>query len=100
MLAPIAAEAAGAGKHVLIEKPGARRAGELDAVAEAASRTARWCASASIIAITRALQKARAIFDSGAIGPLMFIRGRYGHGGRPGTSANGAPIRLFQAAAN
>src|ERR1700721_157623 len=36
MLAPIAAEAARAGKHVLIEKPGARRACELDAVAEAA----------------------------------------------------------------
>ena len=39
MLAPIAAAAAGAGKHVLIEKPGARRAAELDAVAEAAGRT-------------------------------------------------------------
>ena len=30
MLAPIACEAASAGKHVLIEKPGARRAAELD----------------------------------------------------------------------
>ena len=40
-LAPIAAEAAAAGKHVLIEKPGARRAAELDAVAEAARRTGR-----------------------------------------------------------
>src|ERR1035441_5795228 len=38
MLAPIAAEAASAGKHVLIEKPGARRAAELDAVAEAARK--------------------------------------------------------------
>src|SRR5689334_19737606 len=38
-LAPIAAEAAGAGKHVLIEKPGARRAAELDPVARAAART-------------------------------------------------------------
>src|ERR1035441_974772 len=37
-LAPIAAEAAAAGKHVLIEKPGARRASELDAVADAARR--------------------------------------------------------------
>ena len=36
MLAAIALEAARAGKHVLIEKPGARRACELDAVTDAA----------------------------------------------------------------
>jgi predicted dehydrogenase len=30
------------------------------------------------------LQKARALVDAGAIGPLMFIRARYGHGGRVG----------------
>jgi predicted dehydrogenase len=30
------------------------------------------------------LQKARKLVDAGAIGPLMFIRGRYGHGGRRG----------------
>jgi len=28
--------------------------------------------------------KAREIVDRGELGPLMFIRGRYGHGGRPG----------------
>ena len=31
-----------------------------------------------------ALQKAREIVDSGVLGPLLFVRGRYGHGGRPG----------------
>ena len=31
-----------------------------------------------------ALRKAREIVDSGASGPLMFLRGRYGHGGRKG----------------
>ena len=83
-LAIIAAEAARAGKHVLIEKPGARRAGELDAVAEAAQ------ASGALVRIGfnhryhRAFRKAREIFDSGAIGPPMFLRGRYGHGGRVG----------------
>jgi predicted dehydrogenase len=30
------------------------------------------------------LRKAREIVDSGALGPLMFLRGRYGHGGRKG----------------
>jgi predicted dehydrogenase len=31
-----------------------------------------------------ALRKAREIVDSGALGPLMYVRGRYGHGGRLG----------------
>ena len=84
MLAPIACKAAAAGKHVLIEKPGARRAAELDPVRAAAQR------SGSLVRIGfnhryhRAFRKAREIFDSGALGEMMFVRGRYGHGGRPG----------------
>src|SRR5205814_4241905 len=31
-----------------------------------------------------ALRKAREIVDAGALGPLMFVRARYGHGGRIG----------------
>jgi predicted dehydrogenase len=31
-----------------------------------------------------ALLKARELFDQGALGEMMFVRGRYGHGGRPG----------------
>jgi predicted dehydrogenase len=31
-----------------------------------------------------ALREARQLVDRGALGPLMFIRGRYGHGGRIG----------------
>lgn len=84
MLAPIAAAAAGAGKHVLIEKPGGRRACELDAVAEAARATGALVRIGFNHRYHRAFQRARAIFESGAAGPLMFIRGRYGHGGRPG----------------
>jgi predicted dehydrogenase len=30
------------------------------------------------------LRQAREMIDAGAIGPLMFLRGRYGHGGRVG----------------
>jgi predicted dehydrogenase len=84
MLAPIAAEAARAGKHVLIEKPGARLACELDAVAESARSTRALVRVGCNHRYHRAFRKAREIFDSGAIGPVMFIRGRYGHGGRPG----------------
>ena len=32
----------------------------------------------------RAFRKAREIFESGALGEMMFMRGRYGHGGRLG----------------
>ena len=84
MLAPIAAAAAGNGKHVLVEKPGGRRAAELDALAEAARRTGAKVRVGFNHRYHRAFQKAREIFLSGALGPMMFIRGRYGHGGRPG----------------
>jgi predicted dehydrogenase len=84
MLGVIAAEAAAAGKHVLIEKPGARRASELDAAAEAAARTGAKVRVGFNHRYHRALQKAREIFETGALGEMMFIRGRYGHGGRIG----------------
>ena len=84
MLAPIAAEAAAAGKHVLIEKPGARRTSELTPVREAAARTGARVRVGFNHRFHRAFIKAREIFDSGALGRMMFVRGRYGHGGRPG----------------
>jgi predicted dehydrogenase len=84
LLAPIATEAARAGKHVLIEKPGARRAAELDCVAVEARRTGVLVRVGLNHRYHPAFRKAREIFDSGALGPMMFVRGRYGHGGRPG----------------
>ncbi len=83
-LAPVAAAAAAAGKHVLVEKPGARNAAELDTVAEAAARTGALVRVGFNHRFHRALRKAREIFESGALGEMMFVRGRYGHGGRPG----------------
>jgi len=42
-------------------------------------------ASASaIITATSPLLKARVLVDGGVMGPLMFLRARYGHGGRKG----------------
>jgi predicted dehydrogenase len=84
MLAAIAAEAARAGKHVLIEKPGARRACELDAVADAARDSGVLVRIGFNHRYHRAFRKAREIFEAGIIGPPLFVRGRYGHGGRPG----------------
>lgn len=83
-LAEIAHGAVGNGKHVLIEKPAARRAAELAGLSEAAA------ANGSLVRVGfnhryhRALQKAHQLVASGALGPLMFLRARYGHGGRPG----------------
>lgn len=84
MLAPIACAAAGAGKHVLIEKPGARRAAELDPVAEAAGRGGARVRVGFNHRYHRAFRKAREIFTTGALGEMMFVRARYGHGGRIG----------------
>jgi predicted dehydrogenase len=84
MLAPVAEAAAAAGKHVLIEKPGARRASELDPVAAAAARTGALVRIGFNHRCHRAFRKAREIFLTGELGDMMFIRGRYGHGGRIG----------------
>lgn len=84
LLAQIAEAAAANGKHVLIEKPGARRAAELDPVLEAASKTGALVRIGFNHRYHRSLQKAREISASGAIGDLLYIRGRYGHGGRIG----------------
>ena len=85
-LAPVAAEAARHGKHVLIEKPGARRAAELDAVAEAAAKTGARVRVGFNHRYHRSFRKAREIFASGVLGEMMFVRARYGHGGRSGYS--------------
>jgi len=87
-LAPISAAAAAAGKHVLVEKPGARRAAELDPVLAAAAKTGVRVRVGFNHRFHPAMQKAREILDSGVAGPLMFIRGRYGHGGGPGYDKN------------
>lgn len=83
-LAAISAAAAAAGKHVLVEKPGARTAAELDPVAEAAARTGALVRVGFNHRFHRALRKAREIFEAGELGPMMYVRGRYGHGGRVG----------------
>ncbi len=84
MLAPVACLAVAAGKHTLIEKPGARRAAELAPVADAARRTGVKVRVGFNHRYHPAAQKAHEIFSAGALGELMFVRGRYGHGGRVG----------------
>jgi predicted dehydrogenase len=83
-LAEIAHGAVVAGKHVLIEKPAARNAAELAGLEEAAAANGCLVRVGFNHRYHRALQKAHAIVASGEIGPLMFLRARYGHGGRVG----------------
>ena len=82
-LAPAALAAVKAGRHVLVEKPGALNAAELAAVRDATPTGVRVRVSFNH-RYHPALRKARSLVDEGALGPLMFLRGRYGHGGRVG----------------
>jgi len=83
-LAPIALAAVLAGKHALIEKPGALGATGLRGLEDEATRRHALVRIGYNHRFHPGLLKAREIVDSGALGPLMFIRGRYGHGGRKG----------------
>lgn len=83
-LAEISLAAAGAGKHILIEKPAARRATELDTVVKAAEKTGALVRVGFNHRYHRAFRKARELIDTNELGELMFIRARYGHGGRVG----------------
>ncbi len=83
-LAPIALAAVRAGKHVLVEKPGALNASQLRTLREAARVTGARVRLGYNHRFHPALRKARALVDSGVLGPLMFLRARYGHGGRKG----------------
>ena len=83
-LAEIGLAAVQAGKHVLAEKPGARQAHELTAVIDAAKTAGALVRVGFNHRYHRAFRKARELVDQDALGDLMFIRARYGHGGRVG----------------
>jgi predicted dehydrogenase len=88
MLAPVTHAALRRGKHVLVEKPAARSAAEIEPVAAEAREA--FDRSGIVVKVGfnhrfhPALLKAHEIFQSGVLGPLMFVRGRYGQGGRLG----------------
>jgi len=83
-LAEITLAAVQQGKHVLVEKPAARYAHELEPVIAAMMETGSLVRVGFNHRYHPALQKAYELFQSGVLGELMFIRGRYGHGGRIG----------------
>lgn len=84
MLAELAIAAANAKKHVLIEKPAARNTHELQTIIDAAKKNKVWVHVGFNHRYHRALQKAKQLVQAGELGELMFVRARYGHGGRLG----------------
>jgi predicted dehydrogenase len=72
------------GKHVLVEKPAARRADELLPVQETARQSGALIKVGFNHRFHPAFLNARQLCDAGALGPLLYVRGRYGHGGRLG----------------
>lgn len=83
-LAEMALAAVNAGKHILVEKPAGRRAHEIEPVIEAAKKTGALARVGFNHRYHRAFRKARELVDANELGDLMFIRARYGHGGRIG----------------
>jgi predicted dehydrogenase len=83
-LATVTLEAVRAGKHVLVEKPAARCVKELAPIIEAARGTRARVRVGFNHRYHPALRKAVGLVRDGALGELMFLRGRYGHGGRIG----------------
>ena len=83
-LALITKVAAENGKHVLVEKPGAKNISEIDSVISIAKKNKVKIHVGFNHRFHNSLLKARELIDSGEIGDLMFLRGRYGHGGRVG----------------
>ena len=83
-LAEITLTAVEAGKHVLVEKPAARNTAELEQVIVATAKHNVKVRVGFNHRYHRSLRKAREIVDSGALGELMFLRARYGHGARIG----------------
>ena len=83
-LVPVSSIAVREHKHVVVEKPGARSAVELEPLV-AQARDARVVVKVGLNhRFHPAAQKARSILDGGTCGEVMFVRGRYGHGGRLG----------------
>lgn len=83
-LADITAAAIKAGKHVLVEKPGAISSTEIDMLLELAEHHQVSVRVGFNHRYHPAFIKARALFEAGKLGELMFLRARYGHGGRVG----------------
>jgi predicted dehydrogenase len=84
LLVPIAQAALEARRHVLIEKPMGRNAAEARALGLTAAASPRVLKIGFNHRYHPAVARAHELFRGGAIGRLIQMRARYGHGSRPG----------------
>jgi len=92
-LAPYGKQALQAGKHVLLEKPGALNQNEALELFHISEQRNLVAAVGFNHRQHPAMQKAKALINE--IGELMFVRGRYGHGGRLGYEKEWRANRLL-----
>jgi predicted dehydrogenase len=83
-LAPLAIKAVCHGKHALVEKPASVSLKEVEELHEAAIQNKVAVRVGYNHRYHPACLKAVELYLSGVLGPMMFVRGRYGHGGRAG----------------
>src|SRR5215831_3432704 len=83
-LAEVSAAAIRAGKHVLVEKPAGVSIAQVDELIALAKKQGVCVRVGFNHRFHPAFRKAREIWSSGLMGELMFLRARYGHGGRVG----------------
>jgi predicted dehydrogenase len=90
LLAPVSIAALQSGKHVFVEKPMARTVSEGREILRAleAADTTSEDAPQLVVGCTLRhhahIGRAKELVESGAIGQPYYLRGFYGHGGRPG----------------
>lgn len=83
-LTPVTLKAIHAKKHALVEKPGAIRLSELELLEREAKANGVAVKVGFNHRFHPAMLKLRELLDAGELGELMFLRARYGHGGRLG----------------
>jgi predicted dehydrogenase len=83
-LAALTEQALQAGAHVLVEKPAGLGVAQIERLIEAEQLAGRRVKVGFNHRFHPGLERAAAEVHSGAHGELLHLRGRYGHGGRPG----------------
>ncbi len=83
-LAPVTLAAVRADKHVLVEKPGAIALEQLAEIESVAAATGSLVRIGYNHRFHPAFLKVRELVATEALGEIMFLRARYGHGGRVG----------------
>lgn len=83
-LVPIAVAAIKHAKHIFCEKPLGRNVAEAKKIVQVGKKHGRAVKVGFNHRFHAAISQAKRIFDEGGIGKLLFIRARYGYGGRLG----------------